>query len=375
MKILYTNFHTHHKGGHATYILNLFEAFHNKHLVHVADPATSGLNEMMRQIAPDCVFAQNFPKRINEVPQIIKEALKLRNLIKKYNYDIIHVNGSPDLQLTLIACIGLKHRPKIIYTKHNTLHINTNIGSRLKFHAASHIIMVCGYLRAEFDAIKIPKTQVSVIKNGLNTDDFLPPTQAQRLAARQKLNIKDDEFIVLSSAGTAPYKRWEHMVAAVSKIPNPKIKIVFVGGAPSPENQAKYVGNLNMTDRVIFVGEVTDTRPYVAAGDIGFLLSDSIEAVPFACREMMSMGLPMILSNYACLPENITPGENGWIVPVGDIEAIKNAVLHAYEHQALLPAMREKARTQAVSDFDLKKFAQQTFAVYEKALISNSLKK
>lgn len=370
MKILYTNFHTHHKGGHATYILNLFAALHTHHLVHVADPVTSGLNIEMQKIAPDCIFAQDFPKRINELPQIIKAAMKLRKLIKKYQYDIVHVNGSPDLQLTLIACIGLPQPPKIIYTKHNTLHINKNFGSRFKFHATSHIIMVCGYLRAEFEAIGLPKTQVSVIKNGLNTDEFLPPTLQQRQAARQKLGIEDDEFIVLSSAGTAPYKRWEHMVAAVSKIANPKIKIVFVGGAPSPENQAKYVGALNMTERVIFVGEVSDTRPFVAAGDIGFLLSDSIEAVPFACREMMSMGLPMILSNYACLPENVTTGENGWIVPVGDIEAIKHAVLEAYEHQDQLPMMREKARAQAVRDFDLKKFAAQTEAVYQRALDS-----
>jgi L-malate glycosyltransferase len=327
MKILYTNFHQYHKGGHATYILNLFEALHTRHLVHVADPATSGLNETMRRLAPDCVFAQDFPKRISELPQIFKEALKLRKLIQKNGYDIIHTNGSPDLQLILIACIGLKHKPAIIYTKHNTLHINKNIGSRFKFHVTQHIIMVCGYLRAEFAAIGMPKTRVSVIKNGLDTNAFVPSTPEQRQTMRAQLGINEDDFIVLSSAGTAPYKRWEHMVAAVSKINNQKIKIVFVGGAPSPENQAKYIAALNMTERVIFVGEVIDTRPYVAAGDIGFLLSDSIEAVPFACREMMSMGLPMILSNYACLPENVIQGETGWIVPVGDIKAIKNAVL------------------------------------------------
>lgn len=346
----------------------MFEAFHQRHLVHVADPVTSSLNEAMRALAPDCVFAQDFPKRISELPQIFKEARKLRRLIKTYHYDIVHVNGSPDLQLALIACIGLKHKPSIIYTKHNTLPINTNFGSRYKFHAAKHIIMVCGYRRPAFEAIGIPKTQLSIIKNGLNTDDFIPPTLEQRQSMRAQLGITDDDFVILSSAGTAPYKRWELMVEAVSRIPNPHIKIVFVGGAPSPENQAKYVGAFNMTERVIFVGEVTDTRPYVATGDLGFLLSDSIEAVPFACREMMSMGLPMILSNYACLPENITQGENGWIVPIGDVNAIKATVQLAYAHREQLPMMREKARAQAVRDFDIKKFAQETENVYLRAL-------
>ena len=157
------------------------------------------------------------------------------------------------------------------------------------------------------------------------------------------------------------------MVEAVSQLPHKNIKIVFVGGAPSVEEQARRVAALGMEDRIIFIGNVTDTRAYVAAGDLGFVLSDSIETVSFACREMMSMGLPMLVSDYACLPENVTPGENGWVVKTGDIAAIKAVVEYAFTHRDLLPSMGQKARAQSLRDFDIQDFAAQTEQVYERA--------
>lgn len=276
MKILYTNFHTHHKGGHATYILNLYEALHTRHQIHIADPATSGLHEAAREISPDIIFAQDFPKRINELGKILKSAKQLRRLIQKNQYDIVHVNGSPDLQLTLIACFGLKNKPAIVYTKHNTLPISRNIFSKAKFKSVKQIIAVCGFLRPAFLEIGIPKIQVTVIKNGLNTTHFIPASATARDQMRTQLGLTDKDFVLLSSAGTASYKRWEHMVKAVSGIADKSIKIVFVGGAPSMEEQIKHVHAVQMQDRVIFVGNVKDTRPYVAAGDLGFLLSDRI---------------------------------------------------------------------------------------------------
>ncbi len=368
MKILYTNFHKHYKGGHATYILNLYEALHKRHSIHIADPATSGLHQEAKKMDPTIAFAQDYPKRLSELLSMFSSVKQLRKLIKKNRYDIIHVNGSPDLQITLLSCFGLKHRPKIIYTKHNSIPISKNIFSVFKFKATKAIIVVCGCQKAWFEAIGIPSSHIRVIKNGLDTDHFAPVSVAERQAMRAKLGFKDSDFVLVSSAGTAPYKRWEQMVEAVSKLKNSHIKIVFIGGAPNAQEQAKLVDALGMTDRVSFVGLITDTRPYVAVGDLGFVLSDSIETVSFACREMMSMGQAMIVSDYACLPENITPGENGWIVKAGDVTAIQKAVEYAYAHKDKLPAMGQKSREQALREFSIVDFARQTERVYEQAL-------
>lgn len=369
MRILYTNFHQYHKGGHATYILNLYKALKEKYLIHIADPATSGLNQAMREIAPDCVFSQNFPKRITKIASIFKEAWRLRKLIKKNRYDIIHVNGSPDLQIAIIACILLRPRPALFYTKHNSIPISRNIFSLIKFKCAKEIIVVCGCQEEPFVEVGIPENRLTIIKNGLDMNHFAPILETTRNAMRAKLGFHADDLVFVSNAGTSPYKRWDCMVEAISQINNPKVKILIIGGNPTPDEIARYVTRFNMDDKINFIKEVIDTRPYIAAGDIGFVLSDSIETVSFACREMMSMGKPMIVSDFACLPENVKPGHNGWVMPRGDVASLSRIIKSIIARQEALPEMGKQARMQALKEFGIHDFAKATANVYEKALL------
>lgn len=365
MRILYTNFHQYHKGGHATYILNLFQELGENNLVHVADPETSGLNLAMRERASDCVFPQNFPKRITKIVDIFKEAWKLRKLIKKYRYGIVHVNGSPDLQIAIMACFLLRNRPAIVYTKHNSIPISRNIFSILKFKSAKRIIVVCGCQKKPFVEVGIPEHKIITIKNGLDLDHFAPASTETRNKMREELGFTAEDLIFVSNAGTSPYKRWDCMVEAVSRIHDPKVKILIIGGNPNADEIARYVTAHNMNDRITFIKEVIDTRPYIAVGDVGFVLSDNIETVSFACREMMSMGKPMIVSDFACLPENVTIGENGWITPAGNVDAIQKVVEWIMAHRDQLPSMGIKARDQALCEFGIKDFAQATYQVYQ----------
>jgi glycosyltransferase involved in cell wall biosynthesis len=364
MKILYTNFHTHYKGGHATYILNLWQALHLHHEIYIADPRTSGLHEEAKRLLPQYLHAQNYPKKILQLPKIFTAALALRRFIQAKKIALIHTNGSPDLQLVLLACLGLKNKPKIVYTKHNSLPIHKNFFSKLKFNSAAAIIVVCGCQKAGFIQAGIPAKNVHVIKNGIDTQYFAPASPALKQKMRAQLGFLVDDLVLVSSAGPSLYKRWDCMVAAVSQLPQKNIKIVIIGGLPPETDKQRFVDTIGMRAQVIFTGMQADTRPYVAAGDLGFVLSDQVETVSFACREMMSMGLPMIVSDYACLPENVTPNENGWVIPAGDITALKNVLEKLLTQRDILPLMGQRAREQALREFGIQHFAQATENIY-----------
>jgi len=69
-----------------------------------------------------------------------------------------------------------------------------------------------------------------------------------------------------------------------------------------------------------------DPRGYLSLIDVGFLLSESIEAISFAARELMAMGKPLISSNYAGLVENVDDRLNGRLVEVGDAAGVAEAI-------------------------------------------------
>ena len=106
----------------------------------------------------------------------------------------------------------------------------------------------------------------------------------------------------------------------------------------------------------------------VASLDAGFVLSYDVETISFACREMMSMGKPVLVTRYAGLPENIHEGSDGWIVPVRDRQAMAEAVRTLVEQRGVLPAMGAAARGHAEREFGLPLFVGRTEEAYEKLL-------
>jgi L-malate glycosyltransferase len=111
-------------------------------------------------------------------------------------------------------------------------------------------------------------------------------------------------------------------------------------------------------------GFVEDVKSYIRAFDVGFVVSYAVETVSFACREMMAMGKPVIVTRYAGLPENIADGSDGWIVPPHDPPALAKTLAQILEERDALGAMGRRARAKAEREFSLHDFIDQTERVY-----------
>jgi glycosyltransferase involved in cell wall biosynthesis len=79
---------------------------------------------------------------------------------------------------------------------------------------------------------------------------------------------------------------------------------------------------------------------------------------------MMAMGKPVLVSEYAGLPENIRPGRDGWSVPPRDREAMARMLQRLLEERPELPAMGRAAREHAEESFGVGHFVERTEAVY-----------
>lgn len=122
--------------------------------------------------------------------------------------------------------------------------------------------------------------------------------------------------------------------------------------------------------QVIFPGFIPDVSPIIGIGDIGFVLSNASETVSFACREMIAMGLPVIVSNFGSLPENITAAYDGWIVPINDIPSLTRLLITILTRLTRkdLMQMSQHARSKAIQSFDKKYFIDATEQLYLQVL-------
>lgn len=368
MKILFTNFHHRNGGGHVTYILNLLKELGVAHQLSVATPDSSRLYRYARQLPGIEVLNMRYTSRL--LP-LIGEVWRLRQLIKKERFDIVHVNASADHRHVMLACLGMSRRPKIVWTKHNDHPVNS-VGHYLRARfATDQIIAVSDYVRRMLVESAYHKIPTHVIRHGIDTHYFAPVSVVEKQFLRRLFfGSALDGILVLGSVGGTDYdKGWLDLVAAVSQLPiesQRRIQLVVAGDAPTAEKLEK-VQALGISGQIMFPGLIDDVRKTLAACDAGFVLSYR-EALSYACRETLALGLPTLVSDAGGLPENVHDGIDGWIVPAGDVDAIAGVLRQMLSNPGQLRAMGAAARRKSQKDFTLSLFKQRTLAVYRQAL-------
>ncbi|ALM84015.1 glycosyltransferase [Bordetella sp. N] len=371
MKVLYTNFHTSTgTGGHTSYVLSLARALSHRHDVMVAAPQGSALHRRAGEVPGVRVYAQSFPNRVHHV---VRAAMRLRGLIAREKVELVHVNGSSDHRLAMLATLGMgARRPRIVFTKHNDRPISRVGGWLRASFGTDHAIGVCDFARRMLADSPYRRCKLSTIGNGVDTRYFAPDApgkDAQALRARL-LRHPDRRFLLGSNAGTDDYKGWLDMVEAVSLLPEDLRKQIQIAlaGAPLSESQLARIEELGMREHVTWVGRLEDVRAFIGALDIGFVLSYRIETISFACREMMSMGKPVVVSSHGGLPENITPYVDGWVVPERDAGRLTLLLDHLLRRPSLLPDAGAAARRKCEQSFRVERFVQLTEQAYASAL-------
>ena len=364
MNILYTNFHPGNGGGHTTYLTYLFNGVISKGInAFIAVPKVSKLNKDLKQDSSNRVFDIDFPGKPKEIVNIIRNIRKLKKIIIKERINIVHVNGTPDHKVVMLCKWFYKLNFRIIRTKHDSFKIKQNwFADKLYGKYTDQMIVVSNF---QYDQVITSDLQkkTTVIHNGIDLECFHPREKSE--AMMRQFNIQDTDIVFVSVAGTALHKGWQFLVEAASNLDDElrsRIKIVIVGNSPKDEVVEKYINQLDMQDNVIFTGFMDDIREAVSIADIGFVLSIGVETISFACREMMAMGRPVLVSDYAGLSENIDNNQDGWVVVQKSVSQIQK-FLQKIKRLDLIE-FSNSANKKSKQEFGLKHFINKTIEIY-----------
>lgn len=372
MKLLFTNFHDGDGGGHTTYVASLARGLAARHEVHVAAPAGSRLNREARAIAGVRVTDQPFPNGLRRLAERRRARKRLAAYLREHGFDIVHVNGSADHRLVMAAFRGLRPRPAIVFTKHNSKPMTGPGHTWRSRFGTDEVIAVCEFVRRQVMASPYARCRVATVFNGVDIERFRPREADAALRMPWLGDDVEAPLLIGSNAGTASYKGWMDLVEALARLApaeRDRFRVVLAGALPGDADRAR-IDALGLGQQLHFPGRLADVRPLVATLDAGFVLSWDVETISFACREMMAMGKPVLVSDYAGLPENIRPGEDGWVVGARDIAGIAEALRALLAGRDRLPSMGEAARAHAEASFGLEQFVDATEAVYVSLLAS-----
>src|SRR3546814_11399508 len=119
------------------------------------------------------------------------------------------------------------------------------------------------------------------------------------------------------------------------------------------------VTDLGLARQVVCPGLVDDVRTVLGACDAGFVLSYR-EALSYACRETLSLGLPTLVSHAGGLPENVENNVDSWIVPAHGVAELARVLEYLTPNPAEVARLAGSAPDKSCVDFPLVHFPRPT---------------
>lgn len=218
----------------------------------------------------------------------------LVSLLKKNNYDVIHVNGSSTIMAIELAAAffaGVKIR---IAHSHNTVteHKKLNRLLRIPFEIFVNRRVACNNAAGKW---LFRNEKFDIIDNGIFLKDY-KYNQDNRTEIRKKFKLNKND-ILLGNVGKFNYQKNQLFLLDVLKQLPEKYKLILIGNGPDFKDVFLKADVLDLKKRIIFTGEINNVQKYLSAMDV-FVLPSRFEGQPFVVIEAAANGLPIIVSDH-----------------------------------------------------------------------------
>lgn len=200
------------------------------------------------------------------------------------------------------------------------------------------------------------RTREVVITNGIRVGPV--PTTAERERARRELGLSPAEFAVGIVARLSPQKAHDVLFDAVARAArtHPATKLVVIGDGPRGPELRELAHRLRIAHRVVFTGTRRDVPSLLAGLDVA-CLSSVHEGAPISVMEAMAAGLPVVATSCGCIPDMVTDGVEGYVVPVGDSAALAERLVSLASNPGRVAEMGAAARRRAESEYRISRTA------------------
>lgn len=221
--------------------------------------------------------------------------------------------------------------------------------------------------------IKGFKAQASkfvVIYNGIVTDKYSVADRAgNRAAYLAELSLPADALVVGGVGRFVAHKRFDAFIriAAAVAAKNPQAYFVLVGDGPDLPAVKALADSLGVGARARFTGYRSDVPRLMPAFD-AFLMTSDREGLCYVNVEALSAGVPVVSSHIGPMPEYLSDGADGYLVPPEDETGFADAVLKLLANADLRARLGAQARETAKRMFEMERIFDQYEDAYRRAI-------
>ncbi len=294
----------------------------------------------------------------------LAEALLIGHWMRSQNIKHLHVHFA-----TPAASVGMLVKTVFGYSFSFTVHgpdeFYDAAGYNLpeKILAADFIFCISHYARSQ--VMKLSPVQAwpkfDVCRLGVDPQRFIPSSKSKPSGTCSLLCV----------GRLTPAKGQAILLKSIAQLQNQGVSVTLtlVGMGPDEQSLRQYAEQLGISQQVNFTGAVDQDHilDYYKSADM-FVLPSFAEGLPVVLMEAMAMEIPCITTAITGVPELISHGEDGLLVPASDTEGLIQAINQLVSDPVLRQKLGKAGRLKVLSAYDLYKNTRHLFEILDKRI-------
>jgi glycosyltransferase involved in cell wall biosynthesis len=282
----------------------------------------------------------------------VRPWMRLARLLAREQIDVVHAH-MPRASVPGSILARLARVPVVIGHEHGSLldgktmrpFLDRNIVGRL-----STVILAV----SEWDRLQLIERErlrpdlIQVFPNAI------PPPPAGAAVVPREVELPRGTTLIGSVGRLYEEKGYDCLIRAVAllKARGLSVRCVIAGIGPEEQQLLKMIAKLGVAEEVRMLGHRQDVPDIVRALDVAVLPSRR-EGSPLALIEYMALGAPIVATAVGGVPELITDGEHGLLVPPRDPEALAGAIERLLDDRRLARRLGDQAQERQRAEHDL----------------------
>ena len=300
-------------------------------------PEGSVLEGKCRQDGARCVtYRKTRLKLLNAVRTIIA-------MVRANGIGIVHAHDSSALNACLFALRFLPRGTRLVLSRKRNNPIGSSVLSRRKYGnpRIARVICVSDSVQRVFDGVVEPAKLVTIY-DSVDVDALVARGRPGTL--RREFDVPAGTRVVGNLAGYTDQKDLPVFLHAARAMLERKpddmaLRFFLVGDGPQRSALEALAQSLGIAGAVTLTGYRKDAVDLLTGFDL-LMMSSRTEGLPLTVYEAFATGVPVVSTDAGGIAEVVRDGHSGFVVPVGDADALAERALRVLGDDALAARLR-----------------------------------
>lgn len=293
-------------GGAQRIILNYLNDFHSDNDIEIkvlvySDRTNSFCNRLIKKYDynVDYLFENIHNKYIKKGIKLLFGKLMLTNYIRKYKPDIVHVHISTFLAICLKPIVKCN-----VPIRFDTLHSNPYRFSGKKLNYIKQAFNQEGFVGICLTNVQLDRAikhygmkNYELVRNGIDINN-IKNNIIPKKDARKKFGLRQNSFVIGAVGRLNAIKRYDLLLKIFKEIVAIKENafLIIAGDGPEKEKLIELARQLDISDKVAFLGNIDNVTDVYCAIDV-FVMTSESEASPLVLIESQICGTRCVISD------------------------------------------------------------------------------